>query len=125
MGLENSEKTENFVKTVVRTSEQYISGEATDFFSRFEEDFSIARHLNHNAIRFGLEWSRIEPEEGRFDQSAQIFMKKCCNQQRPTVYKSFNLASFYIASVAGKKAVFRKRKYYLFFEVFGNGCAAL
>ncbi len=42
------------------------SGAACDHYRRFRDDFDIARSLNHNAHRFSLEWSRIEPEEGRF-----------------------------------------------------------
>ena len=48
----------------------YISGIACGHYNRFEEDFDIARSLNHNAHRFSIEWSRIEPEEGVFDQAA-------------------------------------------------------
>jgi len=48
--------------------ENYISGRACDHYSRFEEDFDIAKSLGHNAHRFSIEWSRIEPEEGKFDE---------------------------------------------------------
>ncbi len=46
----------------------YISGQACDQYHRYEEDFDIVKKLNHNAHRFSIEWSRIEPEEGRFDE---------------------------------------------------------
>lgn len=46
----------------------YISGKACDHYRRFSEDFDIAKSLGHNAHRFSLEWSRIEPEEGKFDE---------------------------------------------------------
>ena len=46
----------------------YISGRACDHYNRFEEDFDIAKQLGHNAHRFSIEWSRIEPEEGKFDE---------------------------------------------------------
>ncbi len=45
-----------------------VAGESSDHYSRFEEDFDIAKNLGHNAHRFSIEWSRIEPEEGKFDQ---------------------------------------------------------
>lgn len=48
----------------------YISGKTCDHFNRYEEDFDILEKLNHNSYRFSLEWSRIEPEEGVFDQDA-------------------------------------------------------
>lgn len=49
--------------------ENYVSGRATDHYNRYEEDFDIAKSLGHNAHRFSIEWSRIEPEEGEFNQS--------------------------------------------------------
>ncbi len=50
--------------------ENYISGRACDHYKRFREDFDIAKSLGHNALRFSIEWSRIEPEEGKFDEAA-------------------------------------------------------
>ena len=47
--------------------ENYISGVACDHYHRFREDFDIAKQLGHNAHRFSIEWSRIEPEEGKFN----------------------------------------------------------
>ncbi len=49
-------------------SRNYISGRACDHYHRFEEDFDIAKKLNHNAHRLSIEWSRIEPKEGKIDQ---------------------------------------------------------
>ena len=46
----------------------FISGRACDSYNRYEEDFDIAKKLNQNIHRFSIEWSRIEPKEGRFDE---------------------------------------------------------
>ena len=35
-----------------------------------EEDLAVAARLGQNAHRLGLEWSRLEPEEGRFDDAS-------------------------------------------------------
>ena len=48
--------------------ENYFSGRACDHYNRYEEDFDLAKSLGQNAHRFSIEWSRIEPEEGRFDE---------------------------------------------------------
>ncbi|MDP3696843.1 MAG: family 1 glycosylhydrolase [Candidatus Taylorbacteria bacterium] len=48
--------------------EDFISGKACDSHNRYKEDFDIAKKLNQNIHRFSIEWSRIEPEEGRFDE---------------------------------------------------------
>jgi len=49
---------------------QSRSGQASDHWNRFEEDFKLAQALGHNAHRFSIEWSRIEPQEGQWDSSA-------------------------------------------------------
>lgn len=43
-------------------------GNACDHYHRFEEDLDIAKSLGHNCHRFSIEWARIEPEEGKFDE---------------------------------------------------------
>jgi beta-glucosidase len=48
--------------------QNYISGRACGHYNLYEKDFDIAKSLSHNAHRFSIEWSRIEPEEGRFDE---------------------------------------------------------
>jgi beta-glucosidase len=46
------------------------SGEACRHFELYEGDFDLARSFGHNAHRFSIEWSRIEPREGDFDAAA-------------------------------------------------------
>jgi len=48
--------------------QNYISDKACDHYNRYEEDFDLAKDGGHNAHRFSIEWSRIEPEEGKFDE---------------------------------------------------------
>ena len=50
--------------------EEKRSKEAADHYNRFEEDFTLAKQLNLNAHRLSLEWSRIEPQEGVFDEAS-------------------------------------------------------
>lgn len=42
------------------------SGDACDSYNRFGEDIRIAASLGLNCHRFGIEWARIEPEQGAF-----------------------------------------------------------
>jgi len=46
------------------------SGAACQQYTRFREDFKIAHALHHNAHRFSLEWSRIEPKKGEWNEGA-------------------------------------------------------
>jgi beta-glucosidase len=49
-------------------SVNYISGRACDHYNLFNEDFNLAKRLGHNAHRFSIEWSRVEPEGGKFNE---------------------------------------------------------
>lgn len=50
--------------------QNYISGKACDHYHRFREDFDIAKSLGHNAHRMSVSWSKVEPEEGKFNKEA-------------------------------------------------------
>ncbi len=42
------------------------SGQAARHYEFYEQDFDLAKSLNHNSHRLSIEWSRIEPEQGKF-----------------------------------------------------------
>lgn len=44
------------------------AGKLADHYHLYEKDFDLAKELGHNAHRFSIEWARIEPEEGVFDE---------------------------------------------------------
>lgn len=46
------------------------SGAACRHYDLYPQDFDLAKELGHNAHRFSVEWSRIEPEEGVFSPEA-------------------------------------------------------
>lgn len=58
------------IKESAQKPDNYVSGKATDHFKNYVFDFEIAKQLNFSTIRSGVEWSRIEPIEGRFNQAA-------------------------------------------------------
>ena len=43
---------------------------ATEHYVRWREDLDLMADMGLQCYRFGLEWSRIEPEEGVFSQEA-------------------------------------------------------
>lgn len=55
------------VKAEATDPGNYVSGKSTDHYHRYEADFDLAASLHLNAFRFSIEWSRCEPEEGRWD----------------------------------------------------------
>lgn len=44
------------------------SGLTCDHYNRYEEDIQLLSEAGLNAYRFSIEWARIEPEEGQFDE---------------------------------------------------------
>ena len=66
------------------------SGDACDHYHRYEEDIRLLADAGLNAYRFSVEWARIEPEEGKFNESAIEHYRKvitCCktNDVEPIV----------------------------------------
>lgn len=58
------------IKKKAKDPNNYVSGRAIDHYNRYEDDFKFLKKLNLNTFRFGVEWSRLEPEEGVWDQAA-------------------------------------------------------
>src|SRR6266404_883490 len=57
------------IKHQAQKPENYISGKGVDHYRRYEEDFDLVTRLNLNSFRFGIEWARIEPEEGVWNET--------------------------------------------------------
>src|SRR4030095_14319752 len=58
----------NDVKKQAEDPDNYISGRGVEHYRRYKKDFDLLERLNMNAFRFGIEWSRIEPEEGVWNE---------------------------------------------------------
>lgn len=57
------------------------SGAALDHYHRYEEDIRMMAAAGLNAYRFSIEWARIEPEEGLFDNDELEHYRRviaCC-----------------------------------------------
>lgn len=50
-----------------RIKDGSVSGVACDHHARYRADLELLAGMGHNAYRFSLEWSRVEPREGVFD----------------------------------------------------------
>ncbi|HEX4579287.1 MAG TPA: glycoside hydrolase family 1 protein [Candidatus Dormibacteraeota bacterium] len=47
-----------------------VSGLGCDHYARYRDDLRLLAAMGHNAHRFSVEWSRVEPREGVFDRGA-------------------------------------------------------
>ena len=67
--FEHSAKRQGELISQGKNPEDFYSGVACDSYNRYEEDFTLAEHLGHNAHRLSIEWARLEPNEGKFDEA--------------------------------------------------------
>ena len=66
-----------------------VCGRACDHYNRYEQDFDLAKELGHNCHRISVEWARIEPEEGKFDEEAIEHYRKVLAALRARRLKPF------------------------------------
>jgi beta-glucosidase len=66
----NNTNTDWWEDEQARRSVSEPSGVATDSYHRYAEDWRLAASTGQNAIRFSIEWSRIEPSPGEFSAEA-------------------------------------------------------
>lgn len=59
------------------------SGPACDHYHRYAEDIRLMKEAGLNAYRFSIEWARIQPEEGVFDEEQIEHYRqviRCCRE---------------------------------------------
>lgn len=57
--------------------------DAVDHYNRYEEDIRLLSDAGLNAFRFSIEWARIEPEKGRFEEKEIAHYRsvlECCEK---------------------------------------------
>lgn len=57
--------------------------DAVDHYNRYQEDIRLMAQAGLNAYRFSVEWARIEPSEGAFDDAQAehyLDMIRCCKE---------------------------------------------
>jgi beta-glucosidase/6-phospho-beta-glucosidase/beta-galactosidase len=88
-----SEPIKNRISTLSKPSAFYKNstqivlkpaGDAVKFWDPkyYEKDFELARSLGLNTFRIGIEWARIEPERGQWDQDAIEHYKEMIRAMR-------------------------------------------
>lgn len=65
------------------TSFNEPSGDAVDHYNRYEEDIRMLAEAGLNAYRFSIEWARVEPQPGVYDEAAIEHYRNvlmCCHK---------------------------------------------
>jgi beta-glucosidase len=59
-----------------KISDGTTSETAADHYRRYEEDLDLAAKMGNNAHRLSVEWARLEPEEGKWDEAEVAHYRK-------------------------------------------------
>lgn len=107
------------IKTQATNPSNYVSGKGVDHYKRYKEDFDIIQKLNLNAFRFGIEWSRIEPEEGVWDEEAlQHYHDYIDELVQRNIEPFLNIWHWTMPTWFTKKGGFAKRKNLVYWRRF-------
>lgn len=99
--------------------QNYLSGKGVDHYNRYKEDFTIAKQLRMNAFRFGIEWSRLEPVEGQWDESVIEHYRDYIKQLKQRDLEPFlNIWHWTMPTWFTEKGGFVKRRNLKYFERF-------
>lgn len=98
-----------------------LADSGPDHYNRYEEDFDLAKSLGHNAHRMSIEWARIEPREGEFDEKEIEHYRKVIQALRVRNLEPFiTLWHFTLPSWLSEKGGLENKK---FPEYFARYCA--
>lgn len=107
------------VKPMAEDPNNYVSGKGVEHYKRYEEDFAIAKSLHLNAFRFGIEWARIEPEEGVWNDEAIQHYKQYIRALRKQGLEPFlNIWHWTMPVWFTDKGAFKSRENIRYFERF-------
>lgn len=107
------------IKKQAQNPDNYISGKGVDHYNLYKEDFALLKKLNLNAFRFCVEWSRIEPEEGRWDQDAiNYYRNYILELKKRGIEPVINIWHYTTPVWFAQKGGFLKRRNIAYFERF-------
>lgn len=107
------------IKSQAQDPENYISGRGIEHYTRYKQDFKLIKKLNMNSFRFGIEWSRVEPEEGVWDKMAWDHYKDYIQELLDLgIEPVMNLWHWTMPTWFTDKGAFTKRSNIKYFERF-------
>lgn len=64
------------LKRQATTQTNYIAGAASDHWNHYAEDYKLAAEMGLTAFRLSVDWARLEPRPGHYDQAALKHYRK-------------------------------------------------
>ncbi|HSX27781.1 MAG TPA: family 1 glycosylhydrolase [Patescibacteria group bacterium] len=106
-------------KDQIQDPNNYVSGTGVDHYRRFKHDFDLLEDLNLNAYRFSIEWSRLEPEEGKWDEEAFNHYREYIKELRSRKIEPFvNIWHTTLPTWFSDKGAFEKHANLLYWKRF-------
>lgn len=89
----------------------YISSDGNGHRELYRQDLKLLELMNLNAWRFGIEWARVEPREGQWDEAAvQWYRQYILELQSRGIEPIVTLFHFTLPEWFAQKGGFEKRK---------------
>ncbi|MFA7315920.1 MAG: glycoside hydrolase family 1 protein [Candidatus Paceibacterota bacterium] len=89
---------------------------ACEHYTRYDADFDIIQSLNQNAHRLSIEWARIEPKEGEFDNNAiEHYRQVLINLKQRGIHRSVTIWHFTLPMWFYEKGGFEKEENIFYF----------
>lgn len=89
----------------------YVSGSGVEHYKRYKTDFDIIEELNLNAFRFGIEWARLEPEEGKWDEGVvDHYREYIAELNKRGIEPILNIWHYTLPTWFAAKGGFKRRK---------------
>ena len=107
------------IKGQAKDPANYVSGRGVDHYNRYREDFGLVKELNLKAFRFSIEWSRIEPREGQWNQAAIDYYRNYIKEIRKRgIAPVLNVWHWTLPVWFSDKGGFKYRRNLKFFDRF-------
>lgn len=107
------------IKAAAENPNNYISGKGIEHYTRYKEDFDLLEKLHLNSFRFGIEWSRLEPEEGQWDEDAVEHYRAYINELKARgITPMVNLWHWTVPTWFAEKGGFEKRSNLRYWDRF-------
>lgn len=107
------------VKNQAENPGNYISGKGVEHYKRYKEDFKIVKELNLNSFRFGIEWARIQPKEGEWDDAEVEHYKNYIQElKKQGIEPMLNLWHWTVPVWFAEKGGFEKKENLKYWDTF-------
>jgi len=101
--------------------DNYVSGKGTAHYKLYPKDFDLIEQLNMNAFRFGIEWSRVEPNEGAWSVEAITYYRNYLRELKSRgIEPVVTLFHFTLPVWFAEKGGFERRKNIRYFVRFAE-----